>query len=94
MKQFLEKIRRILKPGGTAVITLPSLQDSRCKGHAADAEGFVSFAFAEGAEKGIVHTFCSEEAVRSVFAAFEVLKLEEIPEEKYGDAHWHLLVRK
>ena len=91
---YVEKIRRILKPGCTAVITLPSLQDRRCKGHTADAEGFVSFAFAEGPEKGIVHTFCSEEAVRSMFAAFELLKLEEIPEEKYGDAHWHLLVRK
>ena len=91
-EDYVEAIHRILKAGGTAALTLPSLNDRRCQGHAADASGIVSFPLTSGPETGIIHTFYSQDAVRSLFSEFEILSLREKQED--GNAHWHLLVRK
>lgn len=90
---YVRQIHRVLKAGGYAAVTLPSIADKRCVRRAkAPKEGIVSFAFTDGPEADIVHSFYSEEAVRALFRKFELIKLAEIRNE--GNAHWHLLLRK
>ena len=91
-KDYIGEMNRILKPGGVSALTLPSLNDARCQGHPAE-NGLISFPFESGSEKGIVHTFCSEDAVKEMFRDFEILDMHEVHWEN-GDAHWHLIVRK
>ena len=99
---YADGLHRVLKSGGLAAVTLPSLRDGRCSRHLEagsgglqDPEagsGIVSFPLTDGPEKGIVHTFYSKEAVLALFGSFEILKTEE----RFSgeNAHWHLLMRK
>ena len=91
-KGYVREMHRILKPGGVLAVTIPSLDDARCAAHPDITDGIRSFAFTEGAEAGIIHSFYSEEAALKLFREFEVLKMEEI---RSGEcAHYHMLLRK
>ena len=89
-KDYVRQMYRVLKKGGLAAVTLPSGSDARCSRQAPDE--IISFAISEGPEKGIVHSFYSRKGVLSLFADFELLRLEEVHSKNH--AHWHLLLKK
>lgn len=100
-RDYVGEMHRVLKAGGLAAVTLPSTEDERCSrrdaaGESADqdehADGMISFAFSDGPEQGIVHTFYSETALRSLLRSFRLLDLKKV--QGKGHAHWHLLLRK
>lgn len=87
---YLENIRRVLKANGIACITLPSTHDSRCPDQNADN---CEYALIDGPEKGIIHSFYSENAILSHMNGFEVLEISEITSPS-GNAHWNLILKK
>ncbi len=91
-EEYVRGIMRVLRKGGLAAVTLPSLNDSRCLNSPETEKGIKSFAFETGPEKGIVHSFYSGEAVRALFAGFRLRRITEVIEG--GNAHWHLVVEK
>ena len=88
---YVRQMYRVLKEGGLAAVTLPSTEDRRCS-RQTPAE-IISFSFPDGPEKGIVHSFYSEDAVRSLFRSFEILTLKKVVCSD-GQVHWHLLLKK
>ena len=89
-KDYVGQMYRVLKKDGYAAVTLPSTQDGRCSRQARGE--IISFAFPDGPEKDIVHSFYSEQAVRALFGDYDILNLKEV--RSGGHVHWHLLLRK
>ena len=87
---YLKNILRVLKKGGVACITLPSVRDNRCPKHDIDTYEYM---LEDGPEKGIVHSFYSKDALIKYLTEFEILEIEEIIN-NFGNSHWNVVLKK
>lgn len=83
----LAEINRILRPGGLALVSLPSRLQQGPRWEMLDDRTAIA---ADGPEKGIVHFLCPEEdSARELFGTFEV---ESVVLDQWD--HWCVLARR
>lgn len=99
ISEIIGNIFRVLKKEAFFAVTLPSAEDLRLKkqvqknGPVSEKDNTFFFALEEGPEKGIVHSFYTESALRKLFEKFSILDFEEKKDAK-GNAHWNIIIQK
>ncbi len=94
ISRSIREVRRIMKLGAVGYFSVLSRNDYKYRtGKLVEPATYVA---TEEDELGIVHHFFSEQEIRSLFADFDILSLEEelIPIEKGTRGHFHLRVKR
>lgn len=94
LKSTLAEIKRVLKPGGLALITFNTVYNSRF-GRGIELEP-ATWVPDTGIDRGIPHHFSSFTDLADLLSLFKVLKvrLDEHVEESHNSSHWVVLVQK
>ena len=91
-------MRRVLKPGGTALLTMLSkrrLAIDREKLNGALEISRNTWVFDdEMTDKRHPHYYCCAAEVLALFQGFEVLRMEDREHERPGSWHWHLIFER
>ena len=91
-------MRRVLKPGGTALLTMLSkrrLAIDREKLNGALEISRNTWVFDdETTDKRHPHYYCCAAEVLALFQGFEVLRMEDREHERPGSWHWHLIFER
>ena len=91
-------MRRVLKPGGTALLTMLSkrrLAIDREKLNGALEISRNTWVFDdEMTDKRHPHYYCCAAVVLALFQGFEVLRMEDREHERPGSWHWHLIFER
>jgi SAM-dependent methyltransferase len=94
LERVIRLITQQLRPGGLFVWVMPSARDYRCgQGLEVEPGTWIDDEHPEGP---IPHHYCSEEEVRGLLHAYDILSMKE---EESGEAerrkyHWRLVARK
>lgn len=92
------EIRRVLKPGGTVLLTMLSkrrLWVDRQKLNAPREISRNTWVFDEdGSDKRHPHYYCSAVEMLALFQGFEVMWLEDREHERPSTWHWHLILER
>jgi ubiquinone/menaquinone biosynthesis C-methylase UbiE len=72
----ISEIYRVLKPGGSAFVTVPCRSRSQRRSNSQQIEEY-TFLPLEGQEAGLPHHIFSEERLREAFKAFEILEVSD-----------------
>ena len=96
--QALSEVRRVLRPGGTFLVTLLSTRTWKYgEGEQVEADTFVQ---ARGPEAGVPHHYVDEPAARAILVDAAGLAIEALDHEERHDedgtlhAHWNVIARR
>ncbi|WP_370227098.1 class I SAM-dependent methyltransferase [Cognatishimia sp.] len=94
----ISEIRRVLKPGGTFLLTMLSkrrLWIDREKLNGPREISRNTWVFDEdGSDKRHPHYYCGAVEMLALFQGFEVMWMEDREHEKPGSWHWHLILER
>lgn len=98
LRKTISEISRILKPGGTFLLTMLSKrrlphEQATYEGHEVSRNAWVFDDGGKG-DKRHPHYFCNATELLELFDGFEVLWLEDREHEKPGSWHWHAIFEK
>ena len=89
VRQCLGEIRRVLKPGGIYQGTMLSKRNGRFgKGKEVAPNTFVIH---DESDKAHPHFYCDAAELVGLFQGFELQSLLDLPHQKPGSYHWHLV---
>nr|WP_298689631.1 class I SAM-dependent methyltransferase [uncultured Dongia sp.] len=89
VRQCLDEIRRVLKPGGIYQGTMLSKRNGRYgKGEEVAPNTFVIH---EESDKAHAHFYCNAAELVDLYQGFELQSLIDRPHQKPGSYHWHLV---
>jgi tellurite methyltransferase len=96
LRASIAEIARVLRPGGTFLGTMLSarrvpVELSRAPGREISHNTWV---FEGTGDKIHPHYFCNGRDLLGLFAAFEVMRLEDREHETPGSWHWHLVMER
>ena len=89
VRQSLDEIRRVIRPGGFFQGTMLSKSDRRYgNGREIEADTYIL----EG--EGHPHFFCDAARLAELFAGFKVISLADLKDEATDTKHWHFLAKR
>ncbi len=89
VRRCIDEIRRVLKPGGIYQGTMLSKRNSRYGKGAEVAQN--TFVIHEESDKAHPHFYCNAAELVDLFHGFELQSLSDLPHQKPGSYHWHLV---
>lgn len=96
LRATIAEIARVLKPGGSFLGTMLSarrlpVEQAKAPGREVSRNTWI---FEGHGDKMHPHYFCGARDLLDLFAAFEVMRLEDREHETQGSWHWHLLMER
>ena len=96
VRQTLAEVARVLRPGGTFLLTMLSarrlpVEQAKAPGRELSPGTWV---FDGDGDKVHPHYFCDARTLLSLMDGFEILSLHDAPHDKPGSWHWHIIAER
>lgn len=92
------EVRRVLKPGGTFMLTMLSKRRLKCDqeklSHPREISRNTWVFDDDSSDKRHPHYYCGASEMLALFQGFEVISMEDREHDKPGSWHWHLILER